>query len=301
MALEIAATTERCSAAQKAEITADRLYAGYDENGVLRVKLYALGDHPTRSEVRRMSGLAQRDLVLGFPPECFVAESAENDASERTEAADVYRLAAVLHVLASGDHPLFKRDRDVADAVASLVNELTPDAKVADTGDRVFDRLITAGISTDPTQRPSWAELTEGLHVVSNLRGGDERHPTPADGLAALSSPLNRLRPWLYPLLLVFVAVVGVAGTYLWSNRPPTSTAVLVTSQPDGIQFERVLDGQRTEPLGRTPLLVHEVQLGETLIVRPVYEDGEAGAEQSITPEALQLVEGCRTLHFSFE
>ena len=301
LALEIASSCEKGTAAQKAEVTADRLYSGFDENGDLRVKLYSLGEHPTRGEVRRMGGFAQRDLVLGCPPECFVAENADKHELERTEAADVYRLAAVLHVLASGDHPLFHRDCDVADAVARLVNELEPEVEAPDTGDTSLDGLISTGISRDPSQRPSWEELKERLSLVCDGSGERKHTLTPADSLTLPSMSLRRLKGWFYPLSLVFVAAACVVATYLWSNRPPTTAAVLVTSQPEGIQFERVLDEQRSEQLGRTPLLLPEIHLGETVIVRPVYEDGEPGAEQTITPESLQLVEGCRTLHFSFE
>ena len=67
-----------------------------------------------------MTGMVHRDLVVTFPPECFVPANADEAGIENTEVADVYRVSAVLYECLTGKHPIFPTEHGVAESIAEL-------------------------------------------------------------------------------------------------------------------------------------------------------------------------------------
>ena len=297
--LAIREALEQLRPAQQREATLDKLFVEEDERTGLRIQLYAFGELPTRAEVRMMSGLAPRDLALGFPPECFAVETSVEDELESTEAADVYRLGAILYELESGNHPLFKPDDDVAKAAARLVSDLEPHPKQCTTSKKALNECISSAIAVDPVERPSLAECLAELGAAADPTGETDAIQEPESASRSESASVSGRTMRL--VLFVTLLLMSCGATYLLSNRPPQEVSVLVTSEPTGIRFEQVLADGQSENLGRTPLIVADVPIDGTFSIRPLYEDGEVGTTQQVQPNGLQVFEGCRGVHFNFE
>lgn len=290
---------ETLTEAQRRELSSDCLYVRRQE-GRLILDPYVLGDHPTRGEVRRMKGLLQRDLVLGFPPECFAPDSKDASDLEQGVKADAYRWGALLYAAATGDQPLFRSDGDVTDAVARLVNDLEPYCGPLDTGDAALDAAVMATLERDPAKRPGWQDLQTVLQPSTDAL---EPPPRPTR-IPPTSTRLPRgpgLSVTVRALIVTCLIVATALLTFVWSNQPPEVVNVVVTSEPSAVEFERVGDGDQVETVGRTPFILEEVPLGAVIQLRPVYNDGERGAQRDVSTDQLQIVDGCRTAHFKFE
>ena len=105
----------------------------------------------------------------------------------------------------------------------------------------------------------------------------------------------------LIQLALVALLVLGASlATYLITHAPPEHTALVITSDPEGIAFERIV-GESAQALGRTPILLPNIPLSADLEIRPIYEGGARGQVQQVVPAQLQVVDACREIHFAFE
>ncbi|MBN1947194.1 MAG: hypothetical protein JW797_16100 [Bradymonadales bacterium] len=302
LGLALLRALEPLTEAQRAEVVLDRVFVQEEKGEPLLVDLYCIGDHPTRAEVREMSRIVQRDLVLGFPPESFLPQFVGLEGVERLEAADVYRIAVILYQLVVGEHPLFPRLADVADAVAELINNLGRGPKPLATGSDSLDRILMRALQTDPSFRPSLQELSQGLE-------GELVEPEAHLSLTVQSQP-ELVKPGegrrgartVFRFLLVFLLLAATAiGTFLWTTRPPRRASVLVTSDPPGVTLQRIHPDGQPRDLGRTPLLLVEEDTTLEIWLRPIYLDGEPGQVLRITPDRLQMLDACRSIHLQFE
>ncbi len=302
MVAALAAATPR----QRTELTVDTIFVADPPGGAgwPLVDLYAIGEWPTRAEVRDMTETVARDLVLAFPPECFAGEEdgGESDPLEERECADVFRVGAVLFELATGYHPIFASE-DASEALAALVTDLSAPPPPVSTGSAALDALIEAATAKAPATRPALAELAAGLSAVCAPAA-----TRPSDNAAAAASrrsarpaptPRASRAPWLVMGLLLG-ASIGAFAMSVWDNRPPERVDLFITSTPTGMAFERVDASGAVEPLGRTPILLSDRPQGEPVDVRPVYEDGERGDTHSLVPELLEVIDACRSVHFAF-
>lgn len=289
--------------AQKSlEATLEKVFVSEGPADAISVEFMCLSDSPTRAEVREMTRVVPRDFVLGFPPECFIPPTSESEAPEDTEKARVYRSAAILYELATGGHPFFPSDADVAESVAALVTDVGRRPSPVKIGSKRLEKLIMDGVSIDPEQRPSWAEWTKAIaeHAQPLLPTRGQ----PSLEVEAIVDGPGRFRATLttgFKVLSMIVLVAGVAvATFLWSSRLPPETDILITSDPTGVTFERIDDRGRTVVLGSTPLLLANEPIDSTLEIRRVYEDGTRGQTQHISPEQLEIIDSCRAVHVQF-
>lgn len=305
LGLGILAALDAATVRQRSELTIDTVYVADPPGraGWPLVDLYTIGEWPTRREVRDMTETVARDLVLGFPPECFRGDDAsESDPLEEREAADVYRVGAILYELSHGEHPVFSGE-DPSEALAALVTDLSAPPHPAATGSAALDTLIEAAIARAPGSRPTVAELAAGLTAVcapSSSRPADL--PTPRatrTATRATPEPRRRRTPWVL-LGLALGASAGAFAMSVWDNRPPEQIDLFITSTPAGMAFERVDPDGAAELLGRTPILLSDRPHGEPIHVRPVYEDGERGDSHTLVPELLEVIDACRAVHFAF-
>jgi hypothetical protein len=290
----------RLTPGQRIELTLDRIYVQVGDDCQIRLDLYCLGDSAMRGELREMSRVVSRDLVTSFPPECFIPPTRELDGLEEAEAADVYRVAAVLCQLASGIHPVFPANIDVAAAVGRLVNDVAPSPPPPRTGSCNLDDLIAAGVSVDPGQRPSMTDLAEGLRDIVEWDAEQVELDKEAVSGRRPSRPWTLLAGLARRAMFVALILAACVATYYWANRPPKEAAIVITSDPAGVEFERVSPDGTTSPLGTTPLLLQAEAVSAALQIRPVYPDGRLGALQTITPDRLQVYDACRSLHVRF-
>lgn len=284
------------------EATLEKVFVSEGPADVISLELMCLGDSPTRVEVREMTRVVPRDFVLGFPPECFIPPTSESEAPEDTEKARVYRSAAILYELATGQHPFFPIDADVAESVAALVTDVGRRPSPVKIGSKRLETLILDAVSIDPEQRPSWAEWTKA--IAEHAQPVPPTRGQPSLEIDAIIDGPSRFRALLttgLKVLTMIVLVVGVAvATFLWSSRLPSETDILITSDPTGVTFERIDDRGQTVLLGATPLLLADEPIDSTLEIRRVYSDGTRGQTQLISPEQLQIIDSCRAVHVQF-
>ena len=289
--------------ARRCELVLANLYVADIDAPEPELVLYAIGDSLDREAVRDMTGLVQRDLVLGFPPECFTPPLADEHGLELDERADVYRVCAALYELAVGSHPTFPVDIDVAGAIAELVNPIGRRPSRAATGKPDLDALIMEGLAPVPAERLSSAvfgerivTLQSGPNNWTELATADSANP--ATSPARAMPGLARAFVWVVRLTVLFL--VGL-GTFLLTHRPPHAVSLLVRSSPPGVQFERVAEDGQGSPVGRTPLMLSDLPIEQPVRLRPIYEDGRVGDVQTVRPDRLEDGGACRVLDVRFE
>ncbi|MGD8869449.1 MAG: protein kinase [Gemmatimonadales bacterium] len=299
LGVAVSASSRASTPAQRVELTLDRLFV--DERAdALVITLDALGEYPTRAEVRQMSRLVVRELVLGFPPECFDPARADEVGLERQESADVYRLGAILYELATGHHPYFRSDEDVADSVAELVNELGRRPQPPATGSARLDAVIMSALRLDPQRRPSLAELHRRLGAVSlgeEIGGGSAT----AGGQTAPRHGPRRGGVVLKVLGLAMLLLASSGATYYFTHQPPREVAIILTSDPPGMTFQRIDENGQTERLGPAPVLIEEQAVTAPIRLQPIYGDGTLGTVQTVRPDMLEAYDACRSLHVKFQ
>ncbi|MCA9563156.1 MAG: hypothetical protein KC561_06690 [Myxococcales bacterium] len=283
----------------RCELSLDAVHVS--DESPLRLEIRLLGDLPTRNETRDMNEALPKELALHFPPECFLPSESPEDNLERTAAADVYRLCAVLYELANGEHPLFRPGKDVAESVADLVSGLGIKKKDLPGADEALGALVKNGLNVDPSKRPSWAQLGKQLGLTPSPTPTSPAERTEvSEDLPVKQSP-SSIRRVARMLGVIFLMAASAAAMFFWLNRPPSEVNVLLTSEPTGTAFQSVEGNDRTTNLGRTPLLIPNVGADQALHLRPVYEDGSLGEIQNVDPEQLQLLDACRSIHMEFE
>jgi polyisoprenyl-teichoic acid--peptidoglycan teichoic acid transferase len=179
------------------------------------------------------------------PPEAIRGESA-------TEFGDVYQLAATLYALLSGRPP--RESIGGRLPATELIDRLDAPVDPLPGVDEGLMRVVLAGLSATPTDRPTAAEFRDRLAAV-DLTGGAQAASGVGAGAEA-SKPRRRRRLALTlvvtTILCLLVVVIGGSGVYLYEiDRSVTANISrgidIPEAGPGGVQRPA-----RKQPVDRT-------------------------------------------------
>lgn len=308
--------------------TADRIWL--DERG--EPTLLAYGEVLRRRDMSAMRGRRTVEHMWHIPPEVYrdygdgegapvsaLRTAIGNDGSaalEDAEAAEVWALGALAYHCLAGHHPYFVYPGDHSRCVANMLQSIRiPLPQEVDFLQSVVDRAL----ADDPAER--YASCGEFIDALSRAVAPDapsekeleaRRDASPAESWArsgqldetpashesgdddttprALHEARIRARIWMIAAGALLVCAIALA--LLDARRPAT---VLVTSEPPGLEIAEVT-GHLDTPRGRTPIVLRNRRLGETVELRTIGPNGEAGEPQAIEVRDLQDLGRCRWL-----
>ena len=185
------------------------------------------------------------------------------------ERGDLYSLGCVLYQMLSGRLPFD------ADSITGLLYQhahVAPSAFAAldppVTVDPDLEILVLQMMAKSPDARPASARAVRARLAALRVEGASEVPPPSSS--EALQAPSQRLRPWVWRVMLAAMAVVGVWLGVRWGEHQPSEPA------------------RPSAAVGSTSLSVPEILRAQTtrprLLVLPFAHDTERMADKRLWP-----------------
>lgn len=303
--------------------TADRVWIGRDGE----VVLLGYGEVLYRDDTLTMGGIATTELIWHIPPESFRASqsnsvpeeqptrsntlrmrargatTAADRSIEESPRAEVYALGCLAYYALQGHHPFFTNRSDAPDGIqATLVQEPVPlDNQV----DPDTAQAVLRAISRDPDARfetPTAFAQALSRDVPPSLApslafdddSGDDDDET---GLLVAASSADRGQLWLWRIAATVLAVALGATLVV---RGQQRSAIMITSTPSGLEIGRV-NGHVSESLGRTPVVLEDEPVGQTLRLFAIGPDGTEGPIADVDASRAQLLGECRRVDLDLQ
>lgn len=304
--------------------TADRVWLGNDGE----VILLGYGEVLYRDDTLTMGAVPTTELLWHIPPESFRASqspAAPDESSARsttlrmrargvTAAADrsieespraeVYALGCLAYYALQGHHPFFTNRSDPPDGIqATLVQDPAPLDVPVD--DRIADAIERA-ISRDPDARfdtpQAFAAALGAAPRVTPASAPpdfdeDDDELERFEDVELAPSGRDSMQLWLWRIAAVVLAVALGVTLLVEGQR---HTAVMITSTPSGLEIGRE-NGHVRERLGRTPVVLEDEPVEQSLRLFAIGPDGTEGPVAEIDASRAQLIGQCRRIDLDLQ